>query len=89
MTLGRVMRFLALTLLACPALAAGQGTGIIRGRIRDAATGAPLVGVAVRVDGTAIGALTGEDGTYTITGAPAGARARLRGDSVTRRSASR
>jgi len=74
MTLGRVMRFLALTLLACPALAAGQGTGIIRGRISDAATGTPLVGVAVRVDGTTIGALTGEDGTYTITGAPAGAR---------------
>ncbi|HXJ44380.1 MAG TPA: SusC/RagA family TonB-linked outer membrane protein, partial [Bryobacteraceae bacterium] len=68
------MRFLALTLLACPALAAGQGTGIIRGRISDAATGTPLVGVAVRVDGTTIGALTGEDGTYTITGAPAGAR---------------
>jgi len=74
MALGRVMRFLALTLLACPALAAGQGTGIIRGRISDAATGTPLVGVAVRVDGTTIGALTGEDGTYTITGAPAGAR---------------
>jgi len=74
MALGRVMRFLALTLLACPALAAGQGTGIIRGRISDAATGTPLVGVAVRVDGTTIGALTGEDGTYTITGAPSGAR---------------
>jgi len=44
------MRFLALTLLACPALAGGQGTGIIRGRISDAATGAPLAGVSVRVD---------------------------------------
>jgi TonB-linked SusC/RagA family outer membrane protein len=74
MALGRVMRFLALTLLACPALAAGQGTGIIRGRISDAATGAPLVGVAVRVDGTTVGALTDADGAYTITGAPAGGR---------------
>ena len=74
MALGRVMRFLALTLLACPALAGGQGTGIIRGRISDAATGAPLAGVSVRVDGTTIGALTNSDGTYTITGAPAGSR---------------
>jgi TonB-linked SusC/RagA family outer membrane protein len=74
MQLRRVLSFLALALLAFPAVAFGQGAGIIRGRISDAATGAPLVGVAVRVDGTAVGALTGEDGTYTITGAPAGAR---------------
>jgi TonB-linked SusC/RagA family outer membrane protein len=68
------MRFLALTLLACPALAAGQGTGIIRGRITDGATGQPLVGVQVRVEGTPVGALTNADGTYTITGAPPGSR---------------
>jgi TonB-linked SusC/RagA family outer membrane protein len=73
MALGRVMRFLALTLLACPALAAGQGTGIIRGRISDGATGQPLAGVQVRVEGSSIGALTNSDGTYTITGAPSGA----------------
>ena len=73
MALGRVMRFLALTLLACPALAAGQGTGIIRGRISDGATGQPLAGVQVRVEGTSVGAQTNADGTYTITGAPAGA----------------
>jgi len=74
MLLRRVLSFLALALLACPALAVAQGTGIIRGRISDAATGAPLVGVQVRVDGTTIGAQTGTDGTYTITGAPAGSR---------------
>src|SRR4030081_1020683 len=74
MALGRVMRFLALTLLACPALAAGQGTGIIRGHISDGATGQPLAGVQVRVEGTAVGALANADGTYTITGAPPGAR---------------
>ncbi|MGZ4788113.1 MAG: SusC/RagA family TonB-linked outer membrane protein [Terriglobales bacterium] len=68
------MRFLALTLLACPALAAGQGTGIIRGRITDGATGQPLAGVQVRVEGTSVGALTNSDGTYTITGAPSGAQ---------------
>ena len=74
MQLRRVLSFLALALLAFPAAAFGQGAGIIRGRVSDAATGAPLVGVAVRVDGTAVGALTDADGAYTITGAPAGAR---------------
>ena len=74
MPLRRVRSFLALALLASPALAFGQGTGIIRGRVTDAATGAPLGAVQVRVDGTAAGAQTGPDGTYTITGAPAGSR---------------
>ena len=74
MQLRRVLSFLALALLSFPAVAFGQGAGIVRGRITDAATDAPLVGVAVRVDGTAIGALTGADGSYTITGAPAGSR---------------
>lgn len=74
MRLSPVLRFLALALLACPALAVAQGTGIIRGRVSDAATGAPLDGVQVRVDGTTVGAQTGSDGTYTITGAPAGSR---------------
>ncbi len=74
MPLRRVLSFLAIALLASPALAFGQGTGIIRGRVTDAATGAPLAAVQVRVDGTAAGAQTGPDGTYTITGAPAGSR---------------
>nr|MBA3727360.1 TonB-dependent receptor [Armatimonadota bacterium] len=75
MRLRRVLSLLALALLALPALAVGQGAGIIRGRISDAATGAPLVGVQVRVEGTTLGAQTAADGTYTITGAPAGSRA--------------
>ena len=74
MPLRRVLSFLALALLACPALAVGQGTGIIRGRISDAATGAPLAGVQIRVDGTTVGAQTGTDGTYTIVGIPTGSQ---------------
>jgi TonB-linked SusC/RagA family outer membrane protein len=74
MSLRRVLSFLAIALLASPGLAVGQGAGIIRGRVSDAATGAPLAGVQVRVDGSTIGAQTGADGTYTITGAPAGSR---------------
>ena len=74
MPLRRVLSLLAFALLASPQLAVGQGAGIIRGRINDAATGAPLAGVQVRVEGTTVGAQTGSDGTYTITGAPAGSR---------------
>ncbi|HEU4748112.1 MAG TPA: SusC/RagA family TonB-linked outer membrane protein [Gemmatimonadaceae bacterium] len=75
MQLRRVLGFFALAFLATPALAVGQGTGIIRGRVSDAATGAPVVGVQVRVEGTTVGGQTGPDGTYTITGVPPGTRA--------------
>jgi Carboxypeptidase regulatory-like domain/TonB-dependent Receptor Plug Domain len=74
MTLRRVLSYLAFALLAGPALAVAQGTGTIRGRITDAASGAPLVGVQIRVDGTTLGAQSGADGTYTIGGVPPGAR---------------
>jgi len=74
MVLRRVFAFLALVMLASPALAFGQGGGIIRGRVTDAATSAPLVGVQVRVEGTSIGAMTDAEGAFTITGAPAGSR---------------
>jgi len=72
MHLRRVLSFLALVVLACPAIAIAQGTGTIRGRITDAASGAPLAGVQIRVEGTSVGTQTGPDGTYTITGAPSG-----------------
>jgi TonB-linked SusC/RagA family outer membrane protein len=74
MPLRRVLSFLAFALIASPAIGVAQNTGIIRGRVSDAATGAPLAGVQVRVEGTTVGAQTGSDGGYTITGAPAGSR---------------
>jgi TonB-linked SusC/RagA family outer membrane protein len=74
MPLRRVLCFLALALLASPSFSFAQSSGTIRGRIADAATGAPLEGVQVSVDGTRLGAQTGTDGTYTIVGVPAGAR---------------
>ncbi|MDQ6871024.1 MAG: SusC/RagA family TonB-linked outer membrane protein [Gemmatimonadota bacterium] len=70
----RALCFLALALLVSPAVAVAQGTGTIRGRITDAATGTPLEGVQVSVDGTRLGAQTGPDGTYTIAGVPSGPR---------------
>jgi TonB-linked SusC/RagA family outer membrane protein len=74
MSLRRVLSFLALALLASPVVAVAQGSGTIRGRISDAATGTALEGVQVSVDGTRLGTQTGPDGTYTIVGVPAGAR---------------
>ncbi|HAH64511.1 MAG TPA: SusC/RagA family TonB-linked outer membrane protein [Rhizobiales bacterium] len=74
MSLRRVLSFLALALLASPVVAVAQGSGTIRGRISDAATGTALEGVQVSVDGTKLGTQTGPDGTYTIVGVPAGAR---------------
>jgi len=75
MRLHRVLSLLALALLAFPSLAAGQGAGIVRGRVTDAASGEPLAGVMVRVEGTTVGAQTGADGTYAIVGVPPGAQA--------------
>jgi len=72
MKLHRVLRFLALALLASPSFAAGQGAGIIRGRVTDAATGEPLAGVMVRVEGTTIGAQTNAEGNYSIVGVAPG-----------------
>ena len=71
----RVLSCFALAFLASPTLAVGQGTGIIRGRVTDAATGAPVLGVQVRVEGTTAGAMTDESGAYTITGVAPGTRA--------------
>lgn len=69
--------------LAAPALLAAQGpvtggaaaaTGSIRGRVTDAASGRPVAGVQVLVTGTRLGALTGDDGRFTLTAVPVGAR---------------
>ena len=54
-------------LLAAP-LAAQAGTGTVSGRVVDSASQQPLVSVSVRVVGTTLGALTRNDGSYTIAG---------------------
>jgi TonB-dependent starch-binding outer membrane protein SusC len=54
-------------MLAAP-LAAQAGTGIISGRVIDSASQQPLVSVTIRVVGTTLGALTRNDGSYSIAG---------------------
>jgi TonB-dependent SusC/RagA subfamily outer membrane receptor len=73
----QLVRWLCATALgaAVPLALAAQGTGGgVRGRVTDAASGAPVVGAQVTVEGATVGAVTGEDGAYAIVQAPAGAR---------------
>ncbi|MFL5551370.1 MAG: TonB-dependent receptor domain-containing protein, partial [Gemmatimonadaceae bacterium] len=65
---------LALAILSPFVLAAQQATGTVTGRVTDAAIGRGLPDVQVTVNGTRIGAITGPNGEYTITGVPVGAR---------------
>jgi TonB-linked SusC/RagA family outer membrane protein len=54
-----------------PATAA-VGTAIITGRVVDSASTRPMVAAQVSIAGTRLGAMTAENGRFTITGVPAG-----------------
>src|SRR6266545_2012543 len=59
-------------LLLFATAAAAQGPGaVVRGRVTDP-TGAPLVGVTVRVEGTELVTTTHDAGEYRLAGVPAG-----------------
>lgn len=60
----------ALVSSAGPALA--QGTGVVSGRVTDAATGAPLAGADVTLDGTAFTTAADRTGGFRLVGVPAG-----------------
>ncbi len=64
-------RLLLLLALLAATPAAAQTTGKIAGTVTDA-TGEPLIGVNVRIDGTQRGGTTDIDGTYFMIGVPAG-----------------
>jgi TonB-linked SusC/RagA family outer membrane protein len=53
-------------------LNAQQPTGTISGQVVDSATRQPIAGVNVVVEGTRIGSITRDDGTFTIVGVPSG-----------------
>jgi TonB-dependent receptor len=65
------------SLALCAAISSGaraqQGEGVIRGRVADS-TKAPVLGAQLRVSGTAIGALSDEQGAFRIDRVPAGMR---------------
>lgn len=57
---------------ATPSLHAQAPTGRITGRIVDAASGAPITDVAVKIAGTTIGGMSGLEGRFSILRVPAG-----------------
>lgn len=63
-----------LLILGClaPTLLLGQQTGVLTGHVVDAATGAPLRSVTVRLIGTPYGAITAADGRFVLRGLPPG-----------------
>src|SRR4051812_37562529 len=68
---------LAAGALCCAALPARpahaqQPTGTIAGQAIDSASREPLPGVTVVVEGTRLGTVSRDDGTFTIGGVPAG-----------------
>lgn len=65
---------LTVTILALVAAAPvlGQGTGRIIGTVTDADTNEGVANVQVTVEGTGLGAMTGQRGTYSIANVPAG-----------------
>ena len=62
---------LALAMLY-PTLTFGQGTGTIVGTVTDSKTGKQLAYANVILLGTSMGAMTLEDGKFTIRGVPPG-----------------
>jgi TonB-linked SusC/RagA family outer membrane protein len=56
-------------------LGAQTPAGTITGRVVDDATHAPLAGVSVFIEGTRRGTVTGSDGSFRLSGVPAGNQA--------------
>ena len=66
-------RTLALGLFLCAAQAGAQAvTGTITGRVVDSASRQPLAAVSVRIVGTTRGAMSRDDGNFTVGGVTAG-----------------
>ena len=65
--------YLAL-LVALPAALVAQQTQTVSGRVTDASNGQPIANVQISVNGTMLGTLSAQDGRYTISSVPTGAR---------------
>src|SRR5256885_236656 len=68
----------AITLLAlaaiviAPSTLVAQSRGTVRGGVLDSASGAPVPGASVTIVGTRLGALTDNEGNYSIRTVPTG-----------------
>ncbi len=65
---------LVVTLLVCAGSVFAQGTGTVKGTVKDGQTGEALPSANVSVIGTSLGAVTDVEGRYTLRGVPAGTR---------------
>src|SRR5512139_1348411 len=63
---------IAAALLVLASAAEAQNTGKVVGKLTDEATGEPLVGAHVLINGTSYGAETDLDGEYVIIKIPSG-----------------
>jgi TonB-linked SusC/RagA family outer membrane protein len=70
-----LMTMVALACLAPVRSAISQQSGTIRGRVTESGSQRPVANVQVTVVGTGSGALTGQNGDYTITNVSAGQHA--------------
>ncbi|MGI9076378.1 MAG: TonB-dependent receptor domain-containing protein [Gemmatimonadaceae bacterium] len=69
-----VRRFVLSALALLPPLLGAQTAGSVRGRVTDLGTGQPIASAQLRVDGTTLGTLSGQNGEYLIPAVPAGQR---------------
>jgi TonB-linked SusC/RagA family outer membrane protein len=60
-------------LLSAAQLGAQGSMGAITGRVVDSASNQPIAAVTVRIEGTARGSVTGDDGTFMLGNIPVGA----------------
>ena len=68
------LRMFALLGLLAPTLVSAQTSGTVQGTVTDAGNGQPLASAQVRIEGTAMGALSDAAGRYTIPSVPTGRR---------------
>lgn len=64
----RLLFALAIMLAALSASATAQQTRVVRGHVTDAETGAPVAAAQLSVVGTSLGASSGADGAFVISG---------------------
>ena len=69
---GQIITLRANTSASAPRPQAGVGSGIVRGRVLNTATGEYVRNAEVRVEGTSIVSFSEDDGDFRLTGVPAG-----------------